>query len=78
MQATIGIAGNNLSCKYEESAASRVVLDLEKLMDWHERYVRDVAKPEVGILLAMGREIFQWLDGDNWASGWIGHPVCVF
>jgi hypothetical protein len=41
-----------------------------RLVGWAERYNKAAARDAEAELLAIGREMFDWLDGALWASGW--------
>jgi hypothetical protein len=44
---------------------------LTHLKNWARRYDRAVFIKDQAMLLAMGREIFAWLDESGWASQWV-------
>jgi tetratricopeptide (TPR) repeat protein len=41
-----------------------------KLQGWAQRYDRACERDDEGELAAIGREMFDWLDGKGWASAW--------
>jgi tetratricopeptide (TPR) repeat protein len=77
MQARITIVGNDILCGRgavragEESRIELTGATLARLTGWAERYGRIVRTGDPSPLLALGLEIFAWLDQGGWASGWI-------
>ena len=41
-----------------------------KLQGWAKRYDRASGRDDEGELAAIGREMFEWLDGSRWGSAW--------
>ena len=76
MQARITIVGNDILCSRGAARAgeeTRIALTgetLARLTGWAERYGRIVRTGDPSPLLALGLEIFAWLDQGGWASGW--------
>ncbi|WP_291992172.1 CHAT domain-containing protein [Candidatus Accumulibacter sp. ACC003] len=74
MIASVEPIGTDVLCRSTGTATSELRLDGEQLLgalaDWSERYARAVANGMAGELLAIGREMFDRLDGNGWASAW--------
>lgn len=74
MRAIIEHVGADLLCWSEGRAPSGFRLDgnraLETLECWATRYDTAVRRGKDGELLAIGRELFVWLDESGWASTW--------
>ncbi len=69
----IEILGSDVFCSIAGGGKdARLPLDKAspKLTDWARRYDRASERNDEGELFAIGREMFDWLDGSGWASAW--------
>lgn len=73
-RASIELQGSDIACFPRLAGVEpRFALDaaLPKLVDWARRYEEAVADPtKQDDLIAIGREMFAWLDEAGWASAW--------
>ena len=74
MKASIRILGTDLLCRSQDSIHPESRLDgscaLPALQGWAARYDIACRRGDAAALLAVGRELFEWLD----PSGWAGAP----
>ncbi len=80
MQARVSIVGSDILCGRgavrggEEARIALTGETLGRLTGWAERYGRIVRTGDPSPLLALGLEIFAWLDQGGWASRWVREP----
>ncbi|EGV27914.1 hypothetical protein ThidrDRAFT_4293, partial [Thiorhodococcus drewsii AZ1] len=76
MQASIEQLGSDIFCRSPQTQPPELRLAAAAaaplLRDWSTRYAQAVRTGDPVDLLAIGREIFDWLDANGWASGWAG------
>ncbi|AGA90192.1 hypothetical protein Thimo_1398 [Thioflavicoccus mobilis 8321] len=74
MQATIEHYGSDLLCRSPNTRPAELRLAGDaarpRLEDWAQRYERAVRRDDADALLAIGRELFDWLDATGWVSAW--------
>ena len=73
MEAHIEHIGADLLCRAKSAPAElRIPGDqaLGQLKEWAKRYAAAVRHDGEAELLAIGREMFAWLDSNGWASAW--------
>jgi hypothetical protein len=76
MRASITIVGNDILCRRDSGRRGedvRIALTSEtlaRLRKWAGQYDRAVRSGDPSLLLGLGSEIWTWLDGSSWASGW--------
>jgi len=72
LRARITLVGGDVLC-WSESGEGRIPCTQEALaalQGWAKRYEAIVRAGNPGPLLALGRELFAWLDGAGWVSTW--------
>ena len=76
MNARISIVANDIVCECgvpKQNADVRIPLTdeaLATLTQWAQRYRRAVRSGDPSPLMAIGSEMFKWLDDSGWASRW--------
>jgi len=74
MQASIEQLGSDIFCRSPQAQPTELRLAAAAadplLRDWSARYAKAVRTGDPVDLLAIGREIFDWLDASGWTSGW--------
>ena len=74
MKASIRILGTDLLCRSQDSTHPESRLDgsgaLPALQGWAARYDIACRRGDDAALLAIGRELFEWLDPSGWAGAW--------
>ena len=71
-RALIELVGEDVLCSVVDGAENvcPIPLAAARLADWAARYDAAAARDAEAELLAIGREMFGWLDEALWASGW--------
>src|SRR5262249_41043332 len=70
---SIGLRGEDLYCALPDGGAEvRIPLadGMGRLQEWAQRYDAASRRDREGELIAIGREMFGWLDEAGWASAW--------
>lgn len=74
MRGRLVILGTDLVCKLDQAPNARLPLTkqaLGKLHGWSWQYGQAVEHDDPGTLVAVGREMFDWLNTDGWATRWL-------
>ena len=70
--AVIELVGEDILCSLAGGGNTRLPIAAaqQRLADWASRYDRAAERNLDRDLLAIGLEMFDWLDGSGWASAW--------
>ena len=74
MRGRLGLLGADLVCGLHQTDDVRISLSdqiLGRMDSWVSRYRLAVEHDDAGSLVDVGREMFDWLDGDGWATRWL-------
>ncbi len=79
MLATITVAGADILGRLENDSTNEIRIKfseetLAQMTDWAKRYDRSARAGDSSRLIALGTEMFAWLDAEGWASGWANSP----